>query len=341
MEVAAFLAQLRRKRFAPAYLLLGRDLYLRDLYRERVIKAAVPAEARSLAVARLSLKELTLAEVLRQAQTLPMLSPRQVLVLGDVERVGESDLEALENYFQDSNPATVLLFETEHLDRRTKLARLLLEKCELLAADSPKEEAEAQAAAQRFAQELGLQLEPAAAEELIFALGPDLSRLRQELKKLRAYVGAGGTARVADVAAVVVAARQFSVFDLVDLLAERRRVEALARVRRLLEAGENPIGIVGLLAWLYRQLLQAQAIPRGTPLWEAKRRLGAPHAPPGRVETLLHQARRLSPDELQQAFPLLLEADWSLKSSPPDATTILETLIVRLTTPRGQRVAVS
>ncbi|MFQ5926096.1 MAG: DNA polymerase III subunit delta [Terriglobia bacterium] len=334
--MAGFLTQLQRKRFAFAYLLLGEDLYLRDLCREKLIEAAVPAELRGLAVARLSLKEVTLAEVLRQAQTLPMLSPRQVLLVSDIERARESELEALENYFEDSNPATVVLFETERLDRRTKLARLLLEECELLEVESPKEEGDAQAAAHRFAQELGLQLDPAATEELVFAVGPDLGQLRRELEKLRAYVGAGGTAHAEDVAAIVFAARKFSIFDLVDLLAERRRTDALARVHRLLETGESPIGIVGLLAWLYRQLLQAQAVPRGSPIWQVSRRLGPPRR---RIEAVLRQARRFSPEELQQAFPLLLEVDWLLKSSPPDATTILEMLVLRLTALRGERLA--
>lgn len=336
MDAPAFLAHLRRKRFAPAYLLLGADLYLRDFCRHHLIEAAVPAEARGLGVSRVSLKEVALAEVVRQAQTLPMLSPRQVLVVSDVERAEDVELEVLENYFQDPNPATVLLFVAERLDRRTKLARLLLDQCELLEVASPQEEAETQATAHRFAQELGFRLDPAAAEELVFALGNDLGRLRREVEKLRAYVGAGETAGVEDVTAVVVPARQFSVFDLVDLLAEHRRADALARVRRLLDTGESPIGIVGLLAWLYRRLLQVQALSRKTPAWEAARQLGVPRT---RVETLLRQAPRFTRSQLQHALALLFEADWTLKSSPPDATAILETLIVRLTSHRPQRAA--
>lgn len=336
MDANMLAAQLRRKRFAPAYLLLGGDLYLRDRASENIIEAAVPEEACGLAVARLSLKETSLAEVLHQAQTLPMLSRRQVLIVRDVERASEAEVAALAEYFSDPNPTTVFVFEAETLDRRTKLARVLLDECEVLEVESPTEAGEAEAMARRFAKELGIKVDPAAAEELVWVVGQDLSRLRRELEKLRAYVGAGGTVRVEDVNVLVQAARQFSVFDLVDLLAEGRREEALARVRRLLEAGENPIGIVGLLAWLYRQLLQAQALPRSTPVWEAARQL---HAPRARVESLLRQARRLRRRELEQAFPLLFEADWALKSSPADATAVLETLIVRLTSGREPAAA--
>lgn len=328
MDITAFLAQLRRQRFAFAYLLLGGDLYLRDLCREQVIEAAIPLEARGLAVARFSLKDVILGEVIRQALTLPMLSPRQVLVVRDLQRAGESEVEALEKYFGDPSPATVLVFETERLDRRTRLSRLLVEKCVVLEVDSPREDADVQDAAQRFARDMGLQLEPAAVEDLVFAVGGDLSQLRHELEKLRAYVGPASSARPEDVAAVVVPARQFTVFELADLLAEQRRGEALARVRHLLQAGESPVGIVGLLAWLYRQLLQVQSLPHGTAVWQVRTQLAVPRP---RAEALLRQARRFTRSQLEQALPLLLEADWALKSSPPDATAILETLILRLT----------
>lgn len=328
MEPHEFLRQLKRKRFAAAYLLLGGDLYLRDLCRESLVAAAVPEQARSLAVAKFSLKEASVADALRQAQTLPMLSPRQVLVVSEVESADDPELEALQTYFEDPSPFTILVFEAERLDRRTKLARLLEKECEVLELESPRKDAEVLEAAHKFAKELKVRLEPAAAEELVSALGTDLGCLRRELEKLRTYAGLWGTITVEHVAAVVPAARRFIVFELADLLAEGRRSDALVRVRRLLEVGESPIGLVGLLAWLYRRLLQAQALPQNIPVWEAARRLGVLRF---RVEALLREAQRFSRTELQQAFPWLLEADRALKSSPPDATAILEALIVRLT----------
>jgi len=323
-----FLRQLKRKRFAAAYLLLGGDLYSRDLCRERLIAAAVPEPARSLAVAKFSLKEARLADVLRQAQTLPMLSPRQVLVVSEVESADDPELEALQAYFEDPSPFTILLFEAERLDRRTKLAQLLENECAVLELESPREDAELLEVAHKFAKELKVKLESAAAEELVLALGSDLGCLRRELEKLRSHVGIRGTITVEHVAALVPTVRQFTVFELADLLAEGRRSDALARVRRLLEAGESPVGLVGLLAWLYRRLLQAQALPQNITVWEAAQRLGVPRF---RVEALLRGARRFSRAELQRAFSWLLEADWRLKSSPPDTRAIVEALITRLT----------
>lgn len=320
---------------APAYLILGEDSYQRTLHREEIIAATVPAEARGIAVAQFSLAETPLAEILGRALTPALFCPRQVLVLSGVEAAGEEDLTRLEEYLEAPADCTVLVFEAEKLDRRTRAARLLLERCQLRSAEAPGDTAAVETA-QHFARERGLELDRETAEELVFVLGTDQGRLRGELDKLRAYVGAGGRVSSSDLAAAVSPARQFSVFELADLLAERRRAEALVRLRRLLEAGESPVGIVGLLAWLYRQLLQAQTLPRGTPLWKAAQTLRGPRT---RLDGLMRQAQKFRPEELREAFAALLEADVALKSSPPDPAAVLEALVVRLTQRRGPEAA--
>jgi len=327
LDADVLLVQLRRKRVAPAYLLLGSDAYLRDLCRNHIVEAAVPAEARGLAVFRFSLKETSLAEILRQAQTLPMLSPRQVFVIDEVERAGEADVESLEDYLGNPNVTSVLIFEASTLDRRTRLARMLLEKTHVIEVESPEKDRETEAFARQFAEELGMRLEPTAAEELVFVLGGDLSQLRRELEKLRAYVGAAGSVGTKEIAALVEPARKFNVFEVGALLADGRQAEALGRVRRLLAEGENPIGVVGALAWLFRQLLQAQELSPGSPVWQVRRRLRPSQE---RAEAVLRQARRFRPGELAEALGVLAEADWALKSSPSDPVALLETVVIRL-----------
>jgi DNA polymerase-3 subunit delta len=324
------MARKRSRSSAPAaYLIVGEDSFLRAQWRENIVADNVPEEARAFAVARFSLEQVPLADALVQAVTRPMLSPRQVLVLSDVDRLKEDQLADLQRYLDSPADFTVLIFEAGKLDRRTRVARLLQEECTLCEAESPDDRGAADSV-ERLAQGLSVQLDRETAEELVFVLGNDQGRLQVELEKLRTYVSPGRQVTSTDVAAVVSPARQFSVFDLVDLLAERRRGDALALLRQLLGAGESPVGIVGLLAWLYRQLLQAQALPQNIPLWKAAQTLRAPRP---RVQGLLRQARKFSPQELRAAFGILLEADVALKSTPANPAAVLEMLLVRLTGP--------
>jgi DNA polymerase-3 subunit delta len=315
------------------HLIEGEDTYRRQQQRNEIIEANVPAQARDLAVAHFSLNRSSLGEILARARILPMLSSKQVIVITDVDAIGEAELGELEDYLAAPVDFTVLVFEAAKLDRRTRVARLLLNRCERHDAESPKDDGALERIALSMAKEVGVQLDREAVEDLVFAVGNEQGTLRAELEKLRAYVEPGRRAESSDVMAVVIAARRFSIFDLADLLAERRRADALARLRRLLEAGVDPIAAVGLLAWLYRQLLIAQAMPRNTPTGIARRTIRAPQE---KVGLLLQQARRFSRRELSAGLCALQEVDVSLKSSPANPEAVLEMLIVRLTEGSGR-----
>ena len=127
---------MRRRRESPSvYLVLGEDQFLRDRFREEILTASVPAEAREFALSRFSLKGTSLTDVLRQAATQPMFAPRQVVVVTEVESLREDELVALADYLEHPPAYTVMLFEASKLDRRTRASRLLLEQCEVLLAD--------------------------------------------------------------------------------------------------------------------------------------------------------------------------------------------------------------
>jgi len=317
-----------RRPTGAAHLIVGEDSYLRRQAREELL-AQVPEEARPFAVQEFSLARTDLDEVLRAASTPTLLSPRQALLLRDAESLGEEQVEQLGELLDSLPEFTLLIFEEEKLDKRTRVARLLLDenRVQKHVADSPKD-AVAFGKVEEMARELGLRLSRPRAEELVSAVGPNLGFLKTELEKVRAFVGEGREVTAGDLTAVVVPARQFIVFDLLDLLAERRRAAALALLRRLLEQGQSPIGIVGLLAWHYRQLLTVVVQSPGAVRPQLR-------APKERVEQLLRVARKFQREELQEAFAALADADLSLKSSAPDPQAVVELLVVRLTTGAG------
>jgi DNA polymerase III delta subunit len=106
------------------HLIVGEDTYLGQQRREEIIKANVPAEARDFAVARFSLNRSPLGDILARARILPMLSPKQVIVITDVDAMREVEVGELEEYLAAPVDFTVLVFEVAKLDRRTRVARL-------------------------------------------------------------------------------------------------------------------------------------------------------------------------------------------------------------------------
>ena len=115
-------------------------------------------------------------------------------------------------------------------------------------------------------------------------LNGEPARIRIELEKLATYVQGRGRITTADVEALVVAARRNTVWQLTDMLASRKRKDALAFLDNLLREGEQPAGIVGALAWTYRKLIEARASAAADPRFSG--RAPAWHAPRRRRERL-------------------------------------------------------
>ena len=134
-------ARLQTGKPVPAIVLLGTDTYLRDLCREQIVTAAVDPASRDWAVARFSAEDDSVEAILRHAQSLPMLAPRQAVIVSNlqaIEKQGEEKREAaiadLERYLGDPAPFTVLILESPGLDQRMRLAKMLSEKALLVSA---------------------------------------------------------------------------------------------------------------------------------------------------------------------------------------------------------------
>jgi DNA polymerase III subunit delta len=317
----------------PAIVLLGADPYLRDLCRNRIIGAYVPEELRGWALARLSAKEAGWDEILQRAQTLPMLAPRQVIIVDSaesIEKLGDKSrdeiLDALGKYFASPAPFTVLLLEAASLDRRQKFFKLLGEKALIVELTIGGESAAALAA--QMAKDLRVEIDRDAAAFLAEILNSEPARIRIELEKLASYVQGSARIRLADVEAMVVAARKNTVWQLAEMLADRKRDAAFAFLDNLLREGEEPVGIIGALAWMYRKLIEAHAIPPHTNGYQAARQLGMR---PEAAESALRQAHRFAKKDLLAGLVALAEADSQLKSSNPNPRALMEFLIARLT----------
>ncbi|MGH9692246.1 MAG: DNA polymerase III subunit delta [Candidatus Acidiferrales bacterium] len=334
-----FLERLTRGKLPAAVVLLGTDSYLREMCRNGIIAACVPEGTRDWAVARFSARDTGWDEILQRAQTLPMLTPRQaILVEGaeSIEKLGDKSrdeiLGALAKYFESPAPFTVLVLEAPALDGRQKFFKLLSEHALIVELTIGGESAAA--LAQQMAKDLGVEIDREAAGMLAEILNGEPARMRIELEKLSTYALGRGRITVADIDALVVAARKNTVWQLADMLAGRKRDAALAFLDNLLREGEQPAGIVGALAWMYRKLIEARGLPAHTSGFQAVRQLGMRAEA---AEAAVRQAHCIPKKELLAGLVALAEADSQLKSANPNPRAFMEFLIARLTAPSASQ----
>jgi DNA polymerase-3 subunit delta len=317
----------------PAIVLIGSDAYLSDLCRRQIVDTCVPEAAREWAVARIRGDAAGWDEALERAQTMPMLAPRQVIIIEDaelIEKLGDESREeiiaGLTAYLASPAPFSVLLIEAKALDGRQKFRKLLDEKALLVELTIGPESAAALAT--QMAKELGIEIDRAAASLLAESLNFEPARIHMEIDKLAAYALDRKRITTGDVEALVKAACKNTVWQLADMLASKQRASALEFLDNLLREGEDPVRLIGALAFRYRKLVEARGLPRTMNGYQASRILGMS---PGDAEGALRNAHRVSKADLIAGLVALADADSQLKSSNPDARAFMEFLIARLT----------
>lgn len=183
----------------------------------------------------------------------------------------------------------------------------------------------------------GGQIEASAAEELAAFVGSDLRLLNQELDKLISYVDRARPITGADVDLLVSYVQQANVFEMVDALGRRDGEQAIKLLHRLLEDGEHPLSLLGMIIRQFRIMIQIKDLAeRGAPSQEIGGQLGLHSFV---AEKGLRQSRNFSMEQLEIIYHKLLEIDVSIKTGQMDPVLALDMLIAGLSRSKNKRAA--
>ncbi len=325
-------ARLGKGKKEPGILLLGDEAFLRDACRAALIETYVEEAARSWALSRFSAERGETQAAIDQAQTLPMLSPQQVVFLEEaeaIEKLGEKKREetvkTLLGYLENPAPFTVLVVEASKLDMRMQLGKKLAEAMlvvEVGLGDKIEEKvAGATTMAKSLATEMGLTFEKGAAEDLAESVAGNLTRLKTEIEKLASFVGERKVIKKEDVANLVISEKAATIWQVTGMLAAGNAKGALEFFDRLLREGEEPVAMIGALAWMYRKIIEATEVRAANPYAAA----GQLKMRPEQAQAALDCARKIPRAKLMRGMRALRDADSALKGGG-DERYVLEFL---------------
>ncbi|MBN1441526.1 MAG: DNA polymerase III subunit delta [Planctomycetes bacterium] len=327
---------LRRKAWKPlpaVVVLAGNAPFFREQITARFSEElfgseGVPRELRRFQgpASERELSELPLSQVLDDLRTPSFFSPYRLVVVDRADAFLAAHREALEPFVASGFAGGHLILSLEKkIDMRTRFSRAVaahgwIVKCEQpydrpppWETRTPVWESDLSHWVQQHAREKGLVMDTRTAFALHDRVGTDLAALDEELEKIATYLAEKKTQTVTEEAIVAVTGDQRgdSIFSLVDLILERRRLEAIQTVARLFTHGSHsergvavldppaivlPLisALVGRLralrrahaiaspdAWIREKLVQKPFLPR------LQRQLRA--TPPGRIRDLLQR----------------------------------------------------
>ncbi len=260
-----FESEVRARKLRPAYVLVGDEAFFQRRCRQALLEHLVSPDLRDFCLQELDLSETSVAEVLDRAQTRSLMAPFQVFLIRGVKKLygrGSHDDEfaAIEAYVKNPNPDAVLIFVADHIsipadarrmeladrDRYQRIRESLGEYCGVVEL-ARVEEGEGARWIVEFAAAQGVKVEPEAARELVDSLGADLMLISSELEKLMLYVGEKKRITLGDVEALVLGAKQCSLYELTDAISAKDRPRALQVLDGLLAAGGADEAAIGHL----------------------------------------------------------------------------------------------
>lgn len=239
-----------------------------------------------------------------------------------------ADNEDFAELLKDVNKETVVaVVEHASPDKRQKATKAIEKAAERSWSFEPLDEAAARRWLVSEATKRGTVLSSMLAGQLVNAVGTDLWTLSGELDKLAAAASGRKEITAPMIQQLVADADEGDVWKLVDGLSSGDAQTAIRHLKQLLDDGEAPLKIFGMVIRQYRILLGVKTMEGVSDAAVAKQLGIHPFA--------AKQARRFtgrfSEEELKQAFDELAELDFQIKTGRRDPEAAVELFVAERT----------
>jgi DNA polymerase-3 subunit delta len=321
----------------PVYLCFGPEKYRRNSFIQALTDAMIEPDQKEFAVSKFDLGETSLSAVLEDAETLPFMVPRKLVIASNAlfftgakeSNKVDHNLDRLLDYLKSPVDYTVIVFtvDADKLDERKKVVKALKDRDATLAFLSLTPE-ELQGWVQRQAEQAGFAFKPDALDQIILYTGGHLQALSAEIEKISLYVGPGGAATTDVVDQLVARSTEQNVFILIEDIVQMRLDRAFVILEELLKQKEEPIKILMLIARQFRIMLQVKELSKqGYSHPQMASQIGL-H--PFAVKVAEGQAKKYDANRLGLILAQLADLDFQMKSGRIDKVLGLELFLLKL-----------
>ncbi|WP_410515120.1 DNA polymerase III subunit delta [Paenibacillus sp. BR2-3] len=337
MDVKTAVKDIRQGKISPLYVLYGSEKFRMNEFAAALENQLIAKEDRDFAVIPFDLSETPVQAVIEEAETVPFMVPRKLLLVRDASLFTagkenaklEHRIEALNDYLQRPADFSVIVFmvNNDKLDERKKIVKAVKAAGTVLAFN-PLGAEELLRWVEKAIRDQGCVMAPGTAEALIASAGTGLQGLSGEIDKLCLFAGRGGTVDTAAVDSLVHRGTEQTVFTLVEDIANLRLDKALDALNELLKQREEPIKIAALIARQFRIILQVKDLSAlSYSQGQIASQLGLhPYA----VKLAGEQARKFESRRLRQILSTMADLDYQMKTGAIDKVLGLELFMLRL-----------
>jgi DNA polymerase-3 subunit delta len=327
MKYGELLRTIQKGKLEPVYFFTGEEDFLKEEALHKIFEVLVDPKTKDFNSDSFYGGETDAASVVDIASSFPMMAERRLVIYRDIHRCSPKEKQVLLRYVRNPVDTTCLVLTGPKVDIKKGFYKDLSTNATTVVF-WPLFDNEIPNWVQKRVQERGKHISQDGLRTLQNSVGTNLRDLANEIDKLIVYGNARKTIEAEDVKTVVGLTKRSSVFDLANVVAERRFNDSLQILHSLLDAGESGVGLISVLTKHYIMLSKVHHLHHDglSPEEIAKRA----NIRPFLVRSYIQQIRNTTQYDFEHAFQLLLEADRHLKSSYQNTRLIMDVLIYKL-----------
>ena len=322
-------ADIKSGNFKQVYLLYGEEAYLKQQYKQNLVKALNP-DGDTMNFNHYEGKGIDVKQLIDLCETMPFFAERRVVLLEDTGFF-KNKCEELADYMKELPDYLYLVFAETEVDKRNRMYKAV-KACGSIAEFIRQDEKTLMRWAAGILGKAGKKITQRDMELLLTKTGTDMGNLRMEMEKLISYTEGRDVVTAEDIEEICTTQTTNRIFDMVRAVTEKNQKRALELYYDLLTLKEPPMRILFLLAKQFRQICLTKKLSQeGLSQTEIASKLGVPSFV---VRNLASCARSYTVEELENAVRDFVDAEEAVKTGTLGDVLSVELLIVKYSSAR-------
>ncbi|MDG5491257.1 DNA polymerase III subunit delta [Psychroserpens sp. SPM9] len=266
-DVKQIVADIKKGNIKPIYFLMGEEPYYIDAISNYIEKNVLAEEEKGFNQMVLYGRDISVDDIVSNAKRYPMMAERQVVIVKEAQDLSRT-IEKLASYAENPQPTTVLVlnYKYKKIDKRKSLYKTL-KKAGVVFESKKLYENQVADWIRRVLSGQNYDISPKAAQMLVEFLGTDLSKINNELEKLKIVLPEGTQITADAIEENIGISKDYNNFELRKAIGERNMVKAFKIVNYFADnPKDNPMVVtVSLLFNFFSQLLHFHGLNDKSP----------------------------------------------------------------------------
>lgn len=256
-DVKQIVADIKKGDLKPIYFLMGEEPYYIDAISDYIEANILAEEEKGFNQMVLYGRDVTIDEIVGNAKRYPMMAERQVVIVKEAQDLSRT-IEKLVSYAENPQPTTVLVmnYKYKKIDKRKTLYKTI-KKTGVVFESKKLYENQVADWIRRVLSGQNYTISPKASQMLVEFLGTDLSKINNELEKLKIILPEGTQITPEHIEENIGISKDYNNFELRKAIGERNNAKAFKIINYFANnPKDNPMVVtVSLLFNFFSQLL--------------------------------------------------------------------------------------